>query len=67
MRLFSTKEAADYLGVTERTIKWYVHEAGYLKGQKVGHSLVFTQEELDALNASGIRRKKYRRKQDKVE
>lgn len=46
-KLYSTKEAAVYLGISERTMKSYIHEKGLLKGQKIGHSLVFTQDELD--------------------
>ena len=47
MKLYSLKEAAAYLGLKPETVRYHVYYSGYLKGQKVGHSLVFTQEELD--------------------
>lgn len=55
MKLFSTSEAAKYLGVKLITMKKYAHgdkrRPPVLKGTKVGNSLVFTQEELDAFKA----------------
>lgn len=46
-KLFSTQEAAQYLGITASGLKYHVYNSGQLKGQMVGNSLVFTQEELD--------------------
>jgi hypothetical protein len=47
MKLYSLKEAAEYLGLKPETVKYHVYQSGYLKGQLIGKSLVFTQEELD--------------------
>lgn len=47
-RVFSTKEAANYLGVSIRTMKYHIHTGKNLHGTLIGHSLIFTQEELDA-------------------
>lgn len=47
MKLYSLKEAAEYLGLKPVTVKYHVYQSGYLQGQLVGNSLVFTQEELD--------------------
>lgn len=47
MKLYSTKQAAQYLDLTESALKYHVYEARNLKPQKVGHSLVFIQEQLD--------------------
>jgi len=49
MKLYSTKEAARYLKLTESGLKYHIYE-GHIKPQKVGHSLVFTQEQLDEFN-----------------
>ena len=46
VKLYGTKEAAEYLGLSVPTIKYHVKQ-GNLTGQKVGHSLVFTRAELD--------------------
>lgn len=50
MTLFSVREAAEYLGLKPETIKYHLYTSGYLKGQKVGNSIVFTQGELDAFS-----------------
>lgn len=52
MKLFSLKEAAAYLGLKPETVKYHVYQSGYLKGQLVGKTLVFTQEELDHFKAT---------------
>jgi hypothetical protein len=46
-RLFSTEKAAEYLGIKMPLMKYHIHKSKRLKGQKVGNSLVFTQDELD--------------------
>lgn len=46
-QLFSTKEAAEYLGVSVSTVRYHIYEIKTLKGQRVGNSLVFTKEVLD--------------------
>jgi hypothetical protein len=51
MKLYSLKEAAVYLGLKPETLKYHVYQSGYLKGQLVGKSLVFTEEELDEFKA----------------
>ena len=52
MNLYSTQEAAEYLGLSLSAIKDHVHAAGNLQPQKVGNSLVFTQEQLDQFQAT---------------
>jgi excisionase family DNA binding protein len=52
MNLYSVIEAAEYVGLKPETIKYHLYTSGYLKGQKVGNSIVFTQEELDAFKVS---------------
>ena len=47
MNLYSTREAAEYLGISLSALKYHVHTVANLTPQKVGHSLVFTQEQLD--------------------
>ena len=44
--LYSTKAAAKYIGLSVAGVKYHIRE-GNLKGQLVGNSLVFTQDELD--------------------
>lgn len=63
--LYSTKEAAAYLGIAVSTMKKYVHVEKRIQGHKVGHSLVFTQDELDEFDAS--RRKVGRPRKNSVE
>jgi len=46
-KLFSTKEAAEYLGLHIQTLKHHIYKVGDLRGRLLGKSLVFTQEELD--------------------
>ena len=50
-KLFSTDEAAAQLGLTASTIKYH-YKLGNIKGTKIGHSLVFTQAQIDSFNAS---------------
>lgn len=50
--LLSTSDAADYLGVDIGVIKYHYHRSGQLVGQKVGHSLCFTQGALDKFYAN---------------
>jgi hypothetical protein len=60
--LFSTDQAADYIveksggAITHRAVIWYIRDKrgrdkaareGVLQAEKVGHSRVFTQEQLD--------------------
>lgn len=60
--LFSTEQAADYIeeksggAITKRAVIWYIRDKrgrekasreGVLQGEKVGHSRVFTQAQLD--------------------
>jgi hypothetical protein len=59
MKLFSTKEAAKYLDITERMMKKYVHGEKSQNipplltgGTLVAHTLVFTQEQLDTFKAT---------------
>jgi len=43
----STKQAAEYLGVKPETIKYHVYTSKKLKPVIVGHSAIFTQQQLD--------------------
>jgi excisionase family DNA binding protein len=45
--LFSTEDAARYLAVDVRTIRYHVYESGHLVGELVGRSRVFRRSELD--------------------
>lgn len=46
-KVYSTEEAAEYLGVTVTTIKKHVYVLKDLSGTVKGNSLVFSQEDLD--------------------
>lgn len=52
MKLYSTTQAATYLGLTVSTLKYHIHEAENIKPRKVGNSLVFTQQQLDEFQAN---------------
>ncbi len=49
-RILSTREAADYLGLTPQTVRWHVRVKGDLAPDRYigGRFLVFTRETLDA-------------------
>lgn len=50
--LFTTKEAAEYLGVKVETIKYHVHVSGRLKGLLLTSRMrLYTRTELDELAA----------------
>ena len=51
MKIYSTKEAAKYLGITVSGI-WSHIQAGHIIPQKVGKTLVFTQDQLDQFQAT---------------
>lgn len=44
--MYSTREAAERLGVNVQTIKYHVYKSGRLKPQLVGSQLVFTEADL---------------------
>lgn len=46
-QIFSTREAAEYLGISFNTMKYHIHYAKTVEGQKVGNSLMFTRDQLD--------------------
>ena len=51
-RLFSTAEAADYLGLKVETVKYHLYQSGHLKADIVlGRTLGFYQSTLDRFNA----------------
>jgi excisionase family DNA binding protein len=50
-RVYSTEQAAEYLGVSVPTVKHHVHNLKDLAGDKVGPTLYFTQDELDRFKA----------------
>jgi len=46
--LYSTAEAAAYLGLTIDGVKYHVYQSRRLRpDKKVGHALIFTRETLD--------------------
>lgn len=51
VKLYDLHEAAEYLGVTEGTVKNYLKAGQLTPLRKVGKSWVFTQEALDACKA----------------
>jgi excisionase family DNA binding protein len=57
VRVYSTEQAAEYLGVSIDTIKTHVHRMKDLQAEKVGPALYFTQEELDRFKATRPRRR----------
>jgi DNA adenine methylase len=46
-KLYSTREAAAYLGLKEETVKYHVYVSSALHPERVGNLLVFTEEELE--------------------
>jgi len=56
MKFYSTQQAADYLEIQPETIKKH-YQQGHLHGTLVGHSMIYTQEDLDAFKATWKRTK----------
>jgi hypothetical protein len=54
MKLYSTREAAGYLGCGVQNVKYHYY-SGNLEGQVVGKTMVFTQGQLDAFVAKNRR------------
>lgn len=46
-QVFSTADAADYLGMAVITLKKHIHDKKDITGEIVGNSLVFTRQQLD--------------------
>jgi predicted ArsR family transcriptional regulator len=44
--LFSTKEAADYLGLSEAALKYHIYH-GNIDYEHKGNSLIFTRQQLE--------------------
>ena len=52
-RLFSTAEAANYLGLKVETVKYHLYQSGHLKADIVlGRTLGFYQSTLDRFKAT---------------
>ena len=52
-RLFSTAEAAEYLGLKVETVKYHLYQSGHLKADIVlGRTLGFYQSTLDQFKAT---------------
>jgi hypothetical protein len=51
MKLYSTREAADALGLTIGTVKHHVYKSGRLHPQLVANQWVFTEDDLRAFKA----------------
>ena len=47
MKLYGIHEAAEYLGMTVDGLKYHL-KRGNIAGQRIGHSLVFTERDLKA-------------------
>jgi len=45
--LYSTTDAAEYLNLSVAAIKYHIYVGRNIKPSLVGHSLVFTKEQLD--------------------
>lgn len=52
MKLYDTKQAAEYLGLSIPGLKYHVHVAHNIIPQKLGRTLVYTQEQLDQFQAT---------------
>lgn len=53
-QLYSTEDAAKYLGIAEVTVKYHVYQSLRLPKRLIGRTLVFTQQELDTFKAQNI-------------
>ena len=53
--LFTVEQAAEYLGLSRRTVKYHLYESGYLSGKTLGHTIIFTREELDTFKARNLK------------
>jgi hypothetical protein len=51
-QFFTTKEAAEYLDLSIASIKYHTHKTKKLRGEKYGHTLLFTRETLDVFKAT---------------
>lgn len=51
-KYYDIKGAAEYLGISVSAVKYYIYNLKTLKPQKVGHSFIFTQDQLDQVNAT---------------
>lgn len=51
-QIYSTREAAEYLGVSFDTMKYYIHYAKTIEGERMGNSLMFTRSQLDEFHAT---------------
>ena len=65
MKLYSTKTAAAYIGISVSAMKYHIHVAENIVPLKVGNSLVFTQAQLDEFKAN--RRSQGRPRKEKQE
>ena len=52
MKLYSTKEAAEYIGISVSAMKYHIHTAKTVQPLHIGNSLIFTQEMLDEFKAN---------------
>lgn len=46
-KLYTVADAAEYLGMSKQGVKWHIYQTKLLKGQLLGKTLVFTEEELE--------------------
>lgn len=64
-KLYSTAEAANYLGISVSALKYHIYFAEDIAGQLVGRTLVFTEDELEKFN--NTRRPQGRPRKEKSE
>ena len=48
-RIFDTREAAEYLGISISGVKYHTYRTGKLRSEKKGNGLIFRQSSLDDL------------------
>lgn len=51
-KFYSTKEAAEYLGLSVSAVKYHVYTAANLHPALIGGALIFTQAQLDEFSAT---------------
>lgn len=52
MKLYTTKQAGEYLGIHQDTVRNYINN-GYINAKKLGNQWVITKKELDKRKKGG--------------
>lgn len=50
--MYTVKQAAEYLDMSIANVKYHVYKSGRLTGSLIGHTLVFSKDELDKFKKS---------------